>query len=176
MVSCGISCQICSNCWTRSSKLPGRCNRLLIIFHTCSIGDGFDDLSGQESVLQAVRQFIAERVGLGLALSCCKIWPGYCKVTVPKNLLGRASTYRCAVSVPLMTTKGVGIQKKWHPRPYFIVWCAIVKAGSARCAGHLQTRLRWSSEHRRKWDSSLNTIKVPNQHDSNLINSSTTVI
>ncbi|GFX30038.1 hypothetical protein TNCV_2617491 [Trichonephila clavipes] len=25
------------------------------------------------------------------------------------------STYRCAVSVPLMTTKGVRLQKKWHP-------------------------------------------------------------
>ncbi|GFU35593.1 hypothetical protein TNCV_2099061 [Trichonephila clavipes] len=50
MVSCGISCQICSNCRTKSSTFPGRCSRLPIIPKTCSIGEGSGNLYGQGSV------------------------------------------------------------------------------------------------------------------------------
>ncbi|GFT13098.1 hypothetical protein TNCV_431921 [Trichonephila clavipes] len=59
-------------------------------------------------------------------------------------------------------TKGVRLSKEMTPLSitpdYVPVWSAVVKAGSARCPGCLQTRLRLSSGHSRKWDSSLNTI------------------
>ncbi|GFS84530.1 hypothetical protein TNCV_4606981 [Trichonephila clavipes] len=47
--------------------------------------------------------------------------PGYRKSNGSKTVLRMPSTYRCAVSVPLMTTKGVWIQKKGHSRPLLLV-------------------------------------------------------
>ncbi|GFU79550.1 hypothetical protein TNCV_3290211 [Trichonephila clavipes] len=58
---CGISCQICSNYWARTSTFPGRCSHLPIISQTRSIEERSDNLAGQGSVWQAVRQFIATR-------------------------------------------------------------------------------------------------------------------
>ncbi|GFX87157.1 uncharacterized protein TNCV_4077441 [Trichonephila clavipes] len=44
-----------------------------------------------------------------------KIRPGYRKRNGSKTILRVPSTYRCAISVPLMTPKDY--QTKWHPRP-----------------------------------------------------------
>ncbi|GFU05321.1 hypothetical protein TNCV_3262651 [Trichonephila clavipes] len=53
MVSCGISCQICSNHWARSSTFPIRCSRLPNISQTCTIEERSGDLAGQGNILQA---------------------------------------------------------------------------------------------------------------------------
>ncbi|GFX73701.1 hypothetical protein TNCV_4290171 [Trichonephila clavipes] len=62
-----------------------------------------------------------------------------------------------------MTTKGVCQSKEMTPLTITTgcepVWRVIVKAGSARCSGGLQTRLRLSSGHSWKRDTALNTIR-----------------
>ncbi|GFX47665.1 hypothetical protein TNCV_699191 [Trichonephila clavipes] len=54
--------------------------------------------------------------------------------------------HRCAISVPLMTTKSVRLSKEMATQTITPgrkpVWRAIVKAGSTRCLGRLQKRLR----------------------------------
>ncbi|GFX76972.1 hypothetical protein TNCV_2258351 [Trichonephila clavipes] len=69
MLSCGISCKICSNDRAMSSTFPGRRSRLPIISQACSIGERSGYLAGQESAWQAVRRFIATRAVGVLALS-----------------------------------------------------------------------------------------------------------
>ena len=73
-----------------------------------------------------------------------------------------SSTYSCAVSVLLMTTKGIRLPKKMALQTlvpcWGSVWRTIVKAGSPLCPVRLQTCLRWSSGHSRKRDSLLKTI------------------
>ncbi|GFX12109.1 transposable element Tcb2 transposase [Trichonephila clavipes] len=63
MVSCGISCPICSNHWARSSTFPGRCSRHLIISQTCSIEEKSGHLAGQGSVWQALSSVKAQVIG-----------------------------------------------------------------------------------------------------------------
>ncbi|GFT56185.1 hypothetical protein TNCV_129811 [Trichonephila clavipes] len=108
MVSCGISCQICSNCQPRSATFLGRCRRLPIMSKTCSIGDRFVD--------RAQAGHIATRSVCGLALSCWKIKRRYCRWNGSKTDLRISSTYRCAVSVTVMTTKGVRMSKEMTPQ------------------------------------------------------------
>ncbi|GFY24634.1 hypothetical protein TNCV_1016801 [Trichonephila clavipes] len=76
-----------------------------------------------------------------------KIKSGYSKRNGSKTILRMSSTYRCSVSVSLMTPKVVWFCKLKEMAPQtitpgrWLVWHAIVKAGSARCPKRLQTRL-----------------------------------
>ncbi|GFY12121.1 hypothetical protein TNCV_3096751 [Trichonephila clavipes] len=45
-----------------------------------------------------------------------KIWPGYCKRNGSKTVLRMSSTYRCAVSLPLMTPKRVRLSNETAPQ------------------------------------------------------------
>ena len=73
------------------------------------------------------------------------------------------STYRCAVRVSGMTTKGVWLSKDMTFQTitscYVPVWHVIVRAGSLHCLGRLQARLRLSLRHSWKRDSLLKTIR-----------------
>ncbi|GFW91661.1 hypothetical protein TNCV_4500801 [Trichonephila clavipes] len=79
------------------------------------MGERSGCLAGQRSVSHAVRQFIehvpyvvwfyfAEKYGQG-------------KRNGSKTVLSMSSTYHCAVSVPLMTTKGFRFLKEMAPEP-----------------------------------------------------------
>ncbi|GFX95598.1 hypothetical protein TNCV_4826121 [Trichonephila clavipes] len=72
------------------------------------------------------------------------------------------STYRCAVSGPLTTTKGVQFQKKWLPDHNTLLRARMACNSESRIGAlpwPSQTHLRLSSGHRWKRDSSLNTIR-----------------
>ncbi|GFS99222.1 hypothetical protein TNCV_1600621 [Trichonephila clavipes] len=142
MASCGISCQISSNCQAKSSTFPGRCSRLPIISQTCSIGEGSGWSRKYFTSCKTVHS------------STCRTWSGIIflknktrilQMNGGKTALSRSLTNLCAVSVPLKTIKGAWLSKVMTAytinlglRP---VRHAIVKAGSARCLGRLRTRL-----------------------------------
>ncbi|GFU31672.1 hypothetical protein TNCV_1175621 [Trichonephila clavipes] len=83
MVSCSISCQICSNSRARSSAFSDRHSRLLIIFQIGSIGEK----SGwpKKCLTSCKTVHSNTRDGCGLALYCWKKGQGAAKGTVEKQ-------------------------------------------------------------------------------------------
>ncbi|GFW80201.1 hypothetical protein TNCV_461091 [Trichonephila clavipes] len=86
----------------------------------------------------------------------------YCKRNGSKTVLRMSSTYRCAVSVPLKTTKEGRLQTKWHPQTPLLRVSVACNSESriGTLPWRLQAHLQGSSGHRGKRYSSLNTIRL----------------
>lgn len=149
-MSCGVSCQIVSSCWAKWSTFRNGCNLFPITSQMCSIAER----SGWPRNC---------RVSLRPGIAVLKSNPGCRKRNSNRTSRRMSLTYPRPVSMTEITTKGVRLSKEMAPQTMTpccgVVWHALVRAGSPRCLGRLQIRLRMSAGHIWKRDSSLKTLR-----------------